>query len=212
MGWFNAGVKPADARDRASVAEIVACFQSQQSLLARLAFLITEDQLSADDSVVKTCEMTLKGNSPFRDWLVEWAKLATFMSAILKRAGDLQVCEATYKGMRCTHGEHLWHGHAEERAASLDLILRVDPRIIISELDPLCRAILLLRVALRSSIQDCVCRMSVSRAAVLAANCQAMTWLHELHLQTIEAHSVASDSIQEPPQTIGGLESQANCA
>ncbi len=64
-------------------------------------------------------------------------------------------------------------GDAEERAASLDLILGADAQKLIAELDPLCRAVLVLRVAIRSSIQDCALRLNVSRAAVLAANCHA---------------------------------------
>ena len=36
----------------------------------------------------------------------------------------------------------------------------------LAELDPLCRAILVLRIAIRSSIQDCSFRLNVSRAAV----------------------------------------------
>jgi hypothetical protein len=202
MRLFKASPKPTSARDHASAAEIVACFHSQQSFLGRLAFLITEDQISADDSVAKACEMTLKGNSPFRDWLLEWAKSATFMSAVLKRAGALRLCGATYKQVRCTHGDHLWQGDAEERAASLDLVLRTDPRKLVAELDPLSRAVLVLRLALRSSIQDCVWRMNVSRSAVLAANCQAMTWLQKLRLESIEANDIASHAFQELPQTI----------
>jgi hypothetical protein len=44
---------------------------------------------------------------------------------------------------------------------------------------------LVLRVALRSSIQDCVLRLIVSRAAILAANCRAITWLRELQLKGV---------------------------
>ena len=51
-------------------------------LLGRLAFLITGDQETADQAVLQASEITLQGNSPFRDWLLEWAKAATIASAI----------------------------------------------------------------------------------------------------------------------------------
>lgn len=179
MSWFHASPTAGVARNHASATEIVACFEDQRGLLGRLAFLITGDQPMADRAIVTACQITLQGNSPFRDWLLEWAKTATITSAISQRATAIRLCEAGYKDRPCNHAEHLWQGDAEERAACLDLILQADGEKLIAELDPLCRAILVLRVAIRSSIQDCVFRLNVSRASVLAANCHAMTWLHD---------------------------------
>ena len=130
--------------------------------------------------------MTLQGNSPFRDWLFEWAKAATIASAISHGTEAIRICEAAYKDLRCPHVEHLSQGDAEERAASLDLFLGTDVQTLIAELDPLCRAVLVLRAAIRSSIQDCALRLNVSRAAVLAANCRALTWLQERHVKVME--------------------------
>ncbi len=180
MSWFHSSTAPVDGRNHASPAEVVACFQDQRNVLVRLAFLITGDHVEADHAVVQACEMTLQGNSPFRDWLLEWAKAATIASAISHGTKAIRICEAEYKDRRCPHVEHLSQGDAEERAASLDLILGADAEILLTELDPLCRAILVLRVAIRSSIQDCALRLNVSRAAVLGANCHAMTWLQKL--------------------------------
>jgi DNA-directed RNA polymerase specialized sigma24 family protein len=179
MSWFHASTAPVDARNHASAAEIVACFQDQRHLLRKLALLITGDQVTAEQATVEACEVTLRGNSPFRDWLFEWAKAATITSAISQRAAAIRLCGAGYKDWSCNHAEHLLQGNAEERLASLDRILQADGQELVMELDPLCRAILVLRVAIRSSIQDCVIRLNVSRAAVLAANCRAMTWLHD---------------------------------
>ena len=187
MSWFHSSPAPVNARDHASPAEVVACFQDQRNLLGRLAFLITGDHAMADQAVVQACEVTLQGNSPFRDWLLEWAKAATIASAISHGTKAIRICEATYKDRRCPHVEHLSQGHDVERAASLDLILGADTQTLLTELDPLCRAVLVLRVAIRSSIQDCALRLNVSRAAVLGANCHAMTWLHDAgHLKPVE--------------------------
>ena len=195
MSWFHSSTAPVDARNHASPAEVVACFQDQGSVLSQLAFLITGDRATADQAVVEACEITLQGNSPFRDWLFEWAKAATVASAISHGTEAIRVREAAYKDQRCLHVEHLSQGDAEERAASLDLILATDAQTLLTELDPLCRAVLVLRLAIRSSIQDCALRLNVSRAAVLAANCHALTWLHGGRTMPVEENHDASRAV-----------------
>src|SRR5271167_4764319 len=101
MSWFHSSTAAVDARNHASPAEIVTCFQDQRNVLSRLAFLITGDQATADQAVVQTCEMTLQGNSPFRDWLFEWAKAATIASAISHGTEAIRSREAAYKNQRC---------------------------------------------------------------------------------------------------------------
>ena len=177
MSWFHGSTKFAAAPHHASAVEIVACFRNQKSFLERLAFLITGDQTTAEQSVSDACEITLQGNSPFSDWLFEWAKAATVSAAISLRGGEIRTCEAMYIDQRCPHVEHLCQLDDEPRAASLAFILGMDAQKVIAELDPLSRAILVLRTAIRCSIQDCSLRLNVSRAAVVAANCHAMTWL-----------------------------------
>ncbi len=189
--WFEISATALDARHHASPAEVVTCFQDQRALLHALAFLITSDHATADRAIIAACEMTLHGNSPFRDWLLEWAKTATIASAISLRKEAIRMCEAEYRDRRCTHADHLSQGDAEERAATLEFILRADPEQLIAELDPLCRAILVLRVAIRSSIQDCALRLNVCRTAVLAANCHVLTWLHERHVKPMDGAAIA---------------------
>jgi len=190
MSCFHANVSGVDARNHALVGEVVACFHDQQLALSRLAFLITGDEAAANQSVVDAREITLHGSAPFRDWLLEWAKIVTITSAISRQADAIRGCEAAYKDQSCTDLEDLWQLEAEERATNLNLILQTDLRKVIAELDPLCRAVLVLRTAIRSSIQDCVLRLNVSRAAVLAANRRAVTWLSDLRWMFMEAQPV----------------------
>ncbi len=187
MSWFHSSTAPVDARSHASPAEILACFQDQRQVLGKLAFLITGDQATAEQAIVAACDVTLRGNSPFHDWLFEWAKSATITSAISRRAAEIRLLGAGYNPRPCNHAEHLLQGHAEERTASLNRILRADGQKLVAELDPLCRAVLVLRVAIRSSIQDCVIRLNLPRAVVIAANCHAMTWLHNCETTPMEA-------------------------
>jgi hypothetical protein len=147
--------------------------------------LITGDAATAEQCVVNACETTVQGHSPFRDWLTEWAKSATIMSAISKAANAIHGCAPAYEDRRCPHSEHLSQGNDAERERDIRFVCGTDPGIILAELDPLARAVLVLRTAIRASIQDCVLRLNVSRTAVLAANCRAMTWLHDTQRQRV---------------------------
>lgn len=195
MSWFHASTPAEDARKHASAAEIIACFRDERNLLGRLAFLIVGDQAAADLAVSQACEITLQGNSPFRDWLLEWAKSATIASAISLQREAIRRYEAMYRDRRCPHVEHLCQIDDARRAASLALIVQMDAIGIIAELDPLCRVILVLRIAIRSSVQDCSLRLNVSRAAVLAANCLAMTWLDYRHIKALEDNEALSHAV-----------------
>jgi len=166
--------------------------------LGKLAFLITGDQATADQSVANAREITLHGNSPFREWLLEWAKAATITSAISQKPEAIRICEALYKARPCTHAEHRWQSDTEERESILNLIIQADAQELITGLDPLCRAILVLRFAIRSSVQECVLRLNVSRAVVLGANCHAMTWLQEWCTTSLqESHNGTSGGTPE---------------
>jgi hypothetical protein len=167
-------------RSHASSAEVLECFLEERQFLSQLAFLITGDQASADQSVLNACEMTVKGRSPFRDWLLEWAKAATITNAMSKCAETMSEREAGYKDQGCSHSEHTLQLDAEQRTANFNILLKTDTLKVVEELDALSRAVLVLRLAIGSSIRDCALRLNVGRATVLAANCRAMTWLCEL--------------------------------
>ncbi len=184
MSWFHNISDEADRRrERASVSEILTCFRSERSLLFRLAFLITGDEASAEECVMSARETTLQGHNPFRDWLAEWAKTATITSAISRSLGAIRACEGTYKDQEPTNADRLLSGDSHDRKRDLDVLLESDPGVLIAELDRLSRAVLVLRVAIRSSVQNCALRLNVSRRAVLAANSRAMTWLHDMQMK-----------------------------
>lgn len=181
----------------ASAAEIVQCFRHQSLLLGKLAILITTDQAAAEECIVEACDRTLRGNTPFRDWLLEWTKVATITSAVSRTAEAIRGCEATHMTRRCTHPEHLSLIDAATREADLNFVLQCDPQEVPAQLDPLCRAVLVLRLATQSSFHDCVLRVNISRAAVLAANCLAMTWLRDVRSASAEADLCGAAPILE---------------
>jgi len=183
---FN-GSKPAPgARIYASASEVVACFRDQEAILEKLALIITGDRTGAQQAVAQACELTLNENSPFNSWLIEWAKAATLSCAIALQRNAIRACEAIYKDRQCPHAAHSIELEDEQRTSSLALILQMNTEKIIAELDPLSRTVLVLRIAIRSSIQDCSLRLNVSRSAVVAANCLAMTWLDYCNIRPLD--------------------------
>ena len=59
-------------------------------------------------------------------------------------------------------------------------ILCLDPEVVIAGLDPLARAVLVLRAVLRSSVRDCSIQLNVSCESVLAIQRRITTWLTTL--------------------------------
>ena len=86
----------------------------------------------------------------------------------------------------------------------MSFLFVIDPGIIIAELDPLARSVLVLRTAIRASIPDCALRLNVSRSTVLAANCRAMTWLvtHNSATPRVRIESVPTLHAQWPCYSI----------
>ena len=93
------------ARTQASASDITSCFRNEKETLFRLAFLITGDKAQAEASVINAYETTLQGETPFRDWVFEWAKSATVRSAIRLRLDETRRWESGYKDSHCEPGE-----------------------------------------------------------------------------------------------------------
>lgn len=178
MSWLRKTEKLTGS-ETATTSEVLACFHGERALLFRFALLITADEAAAERCLIEARETTIKGHGPFRDWLTEWAKVATVTNAIQHCITAIRGCEALYDNQQCTHIGHLTHAEDSNREPQLAAILETDPEIVIDALDPLSRAVLVLKVAMRCSVKECALRLNVPRAAVTAAYCRAMTWVSD---------------------------------
>ena len=193
MNYFAS--KSAPKMDRASAAEILACFRDERDRLFRLAWLITGNEATAEQSVTAGRETALHGTAPFREWLLEWAKWVTIKAALSMNRDSVCHCEPAYDQLHCTHAAHLLSQSAVLSGSKRELLVHINPLVIFAELDSLARAVLVLRTAVNASIFDCVRHLDVSHEAVLAANCRAITWLHEVQLGRMpEAPSVCAEA------------------
>ncbi len=208
MSWNHSITKSAPGEDHASPSEIMACFRDQRDLLMRLAWMITGNTATAEQSVAHACEMAIHGHSPFRNWLTQWAKWVTVKAAISESHDAIRGCEPAYKDLRCSHGEHLLEGNGAEGERRRSFLFQIDPSVITAELDPLARSVLILRTVLKASILDCTLRLNVSSTTVLAANCRAMTWLRDAQLRGVPAGK-SGTSTETSPALSGSHEDSA---
>ena len=150
---------------------------NEDKILFRLAYLITADEVQAQDSVIAAYDLAEHGETPFRDWLVEWAKCATVRSAIEARLAEIRECEDRYKSLDRKPPRQRPQITRAELPALTESILRMDPETVISELDSLARATLVLRGVLPASVRDCSIQLNVSCESVLAVQRRITTWL-----------------------------------
>lgn len=175
--FVNAAEVGGTARSQAHATHIGSYCGNEGNILFRLAYLITGDEAQAKDSIIAAYNLAQQGKTPFRDWLLEWAKCATVRSAIQARLADVRECEDRYKGSDCKQPRHRPPVTRPELPAMTESILHLDPEMVIAELDSLARAILVLRGVLRASVRDCSIQLNVSTESVLAVQSRIATWL-----------------------------------
>ena len=156
----------------ASTAEIEEAFGAQQDLLFWLALMITGDDEAARGCIIGASGLAPQSAGVFRDWLDEWARSATVRFAVTEARSQIAEAARAYRGLSCSHAE----GHPTLSAEDLHALRTSNPQILLSSLDPLARAVLVLRGVRRAAIQDCALSLGVSRGTVLAAYCRATTW------------------------------------
>ena len=196
MSCFRNTEDLTDRRDLASASDVLGCFHDERNLLLQLAFLITGDSATAEQSVITAREMAIQGPATFHDWLVAWAKWVTINAAIAKTRDAISGCGERYTELRCDDPDNLIQSGGTEEDLDGSFLVCIDPKIIVAELDPLARAVLILRTATRSSISYCALRLTVSSGAVLAARRRAITWLRDL--QVWGASGGESDTSTKP--------------
>lgn len=191
--------KIAEAK-RASTSETMVRFGHEHEILSRLALVITGDVEAAELSVCKARELVANGASPFplRKHLTEWLKRVTIEAAITNSSHEIIRCEPRYMYLNCTHSEHLLNGNDSKLREFRNLLLHIDPEIIIGELDSLARAVAILRTIGRASILGCILRLKLSLDTVLAANCRAMIWFAEKRTGPSDKAPTPGQKLEKP--------------
>ena len=183
-----------------STFEILARFEDKHETFSRLAFVITGDIGAAERSVSEARELVTNGAHPFpfREQLTEWVKWVTIEAAITNSLHEIARCESRYVNQNCMHSGHLLNGNNSKLSEFRNFLLQIDPEIVIGELDPLARAVAILRTTARASILDCILRLKLSLDTVLAANCRAMTWFEEKRTGLSDRAPTPESKLEKP--------------
>jgi len=166
------------AVSRVSSLEILERFRDEHEVLLVLALLITGNIRNAEGSVSKARELMttwlIPSASP--EQLTKWVRWVTIKAAVAGNLDEIRYYEPSYLNRTCIHAEHLLHGNSKLQQFH-DFLLHLNPTIVIAELDPLARAVAVLRTTSRASFLDCTLPLKLSADTVLAANCRAMSWI-----------------------------------
>jgi DNA-directed RNA polymerase specialized sigma24 family protein len=166
MEWFHSTAREQQERPKESLAsshEIESAFTDQRDYLYWIALLITGDDALADRAVVNASNLSVS-RSVFRDWLIGWAKCATVRAAVREVHDLLSRSASRYADSSCEDSGY--DVLSDDQIASLR---HVDPRSIITALDPLARSALVLRGMQHASIADCAFLLDLPRRIVMAA-------------------------------------------
>ncbi len=177
----------------ASAAEIEFAFGAQQDFLFWLALMIAGNDEVAQKCIIGASGLSQQGAGVFRDWLDEWARSATVRFAIGEARDQIAEAVHSYDGLSCPHGGHPTLSPEDVRA-----LRTTDAQILLAGLDPLARAVLVLRGVRKAAIQDCALSLDVSRGTILAAYCRATEGLLQppAELSTAQVFPFGTDAGQ----------------
>lgn len=155
----------------ATTLEIKSIFAGHDESLYWMALVITADAELAKRSIVSASGLAATAGGVFRDWLSQWAHMATARMAVQAVNDRILPAAECYSEWICNHSSH---DALEEQ--QINALRTLDPRAIARDLDPLARAVLVLHVCHHASISDCAILMRVPRKYVIRAYCHVLQW------------------------------------
>ena len=155
----------------ATTPEIKSIFAEHDESLYWMALVITADAELAKRSIISASGLAATAGGVFRDWLSQWAHMATARMAVQAVKEPILAAAVCYSDWICKHSSH---DVLEEQ--QINALRNLDPRAIARDLDPLARAILVLHGCHHASISDCAILLSVTRKYVLRAYCHVLQW------------------------------------
>jgi len=181
------------AVSRVSSLETLERFRTEHEVLVALAFLITGNTRNAEGAVNKACELMANWAIPFAspEQLTKCVRWVTVKAAVADSLDEIRSYGARYFNRTCMHAEHLLHANSKLQQFH-DFLVHLNPMVVIGELDPLARAVAVLRTTSRGSILDCALPLKLPVDTVLAANCRAISWIAQMRNE--------AEREQVPPQ------------
>jgi DNA-directed RNA polymerase specialized sigma24 family protein len=146
-------------------------FADQRESLYWTALMITGDTELAERSIIQATRLAVTSSRDFRDWLVLWAHLATARTALNTVRSSIQETAKSYADWTCSH-----HSHEPLSLAETRVLQELDTNLAIQQLDPLARAVLVLRGCHGAFFEDCMFLLDVPVQSAVGAFCTAVEW------------------------------------
>lgn len=167
FGWKE----PLNNENGRNRADVKGAFVKQKESLYWTASMITGNTESAEQSIVDATGLANANGGAFRDWLVEWAHVATARGAVNAVRSSIGEAASKYADSSCSHRRHEPLSPAEAQ-----LLHEMNALAITERLDVLARTVLVLYGCLRLSFSDCTLFLNLPLQSVLGAYCRARHW------------------------------------
>ena len=175
MGWLSTFRNTEPQKIPVATAEeLTATFVTEHDHLYWISLVITGDPALATNCLVDASRLSRTRTGVFRDWLVSWSRYATARIAVSSMRDAIAASAPRYASLSCTHSNHELLSIEQ-----IDFVRRLDPTLLFTELDPVARAVLVLRGCQGVSIGDCALLLQLSRKCVIGAYCNALRWISQ---------------------------------
>src|SRR6185369_1651193 len=175
MGWLSTSRNNEPQKiPVATNEELTATFVTQHDHLYWISLAITGDPALATKCLVDASRLSRTRTGVFRDWLVMWSRYATARTAVSSMRADIVASAQRYASTSCPHSNHELFSSEQ-----IEFVRQLDPALLFAELDPITRAILILRGCQGVSIGDCALLLEISRKCVIGAYCHALCWISQ---------------------------------
>lgn len=149
-------------------------FAEQKESLYWTALMITGDAESARQCIIDATGLAQNADGAFRDWLTEWAHVATARQALKTVRLPIREAADQRRETSCSHRKHAPFSPAEVR-----LLHEVNARGVAERLDVLARAVLVLYGCRRLSFTDCTLLLNAPLQCVVDGFCRARQWFQD---------------------------------
>lgn len=155
----------------AEAANVGNVFTRYREELEWLAHFLTCDRNVAAACVVDACALAESENPDLREWLLQWARVATIRSAVQIQQRRIAQLSSVYTKRPCMHG-----GHLALSTESVEIMVE-ESMVLTRTLDVLCRCVLVICGLEKRSTQEAAVMLGVDSSVAEAAYCAAVSFL-----------------------------------
>ena len=161
----------------ASRDEVRRVFSEFRQELEWLAYFITGNHDTAAACVMDACGVSQSHNQVFEEWLLQWARYSTLRSALHSQRARICELSSNYPQPACVHAKH------DFLSANLIELLVAESDGLVSQLDLMSRAALMICGVEKHSVAEAALMLGVSSACVRAAYCMGFQCLEVMECE-----------------------------